>query len=109
MKPGHVLHRSFTFDLPIAVRGNGPYIYDSTGRKYLDASGGAAVSCLGHNHPKITEAIINQARQLEFAHTSFFTNEPMERLADFLVTRAPKDIARAGIVCDGSEAVEAAI
>src|SRR2546425_8601045 len=103
MKTSHVLHRSFVSGMPVAVRGDGPYIYDSTGRKYLDASGGAAVSCLGHSHPRVTEAIIDQARRLAFAHTSFFTSEPMELLADFLVTRAPKGIARAGIVCDGSE------
>jgi adenosylmethionine-8-amino-7-oxononanoate aminotransferase len=105
----HVLHRSLDSDIPVAVGGNGPYIFDADGRKYLDASGGAAVSCLGHGHPRVTEAIVEQARKLAFAHTSFFTNEPLERLADFLVERAPPGIARAGILCDGSEAVEAAI
>src|SRR6185503_19636887 len=54
-------------------------------------------------------AIADQARQLEFAHTSFFSNEPLERLAEFLVRKAGGGIERAGIVCDGSEAIEAAI
>lgn len=109
MTTSRVLHRSFGSGMPVAVRGDGPYIYDSNGRRYLDASGGAAVSCLGHNHPRVTEAIVEQAKQMAFAHTAFFTNEPMERLADFLVSRAPKGIGRAGMVCGGSEAVEAAI
>jgi hypothetical protein len=93
----------------MAARGSGPYIYDQAGRRYLDASGGAAVSCLGHSHPRVVQAVVEQARTLPFAHTSFFTNEPLERLADFLVTRAPAGIAKAGIVCGGSEAVEAAL
>src|SRR5262249_26224435 len=105
----HVLHRNLTADLPVATGGIGPYIFDAQGRKYLDASGGAAVSCLGHGHPRVTQAIVEQARKLAFAHTSFFSNEPMERLAEFLVKRAPPGIAKAGIVCDGSEAVEAAL
>jgi adenosylmethionine-8-amino-7-oxononanoate aminotransferase len=105
----HVLHRSFQWDFPVAAGGDGPYIFDSNGRRYLDASGGAAVSCIGHAHPHVIRAIAEQAQKLEFAHTSFFTNEPMERLAELLVRKAGGAIDRAGIVCDGSEAVEAAI
>jgi adenosylmethionine-8-amino-7-oxononanoate aminotransferase len=105
----HVLHRNLTADPPIATGGNGPYIFDAQGRKYFDASGGAAVSCLGHGHPRVTRAIVEQAQKLAFAHTSFFSNEPLESLAEFLVARAPQGIRKAGIVCDGSEAVEAAL
>ena len=105
----HVLHRSFQWDFPVAAGGDGPYISDSNGRRYLDASGGAAVSCIGHAHPHVVRAIAEQAQKLEFAHTSFFTNEPMERLAELLVRKSGGAIDRAGIVCDGSEAVEAAI
>jgi adenosylmethionine-8-amino-7-oxononanoate aminotransferase len=108
-RSSHVLHRSFSSDLPIATGGNGPYIVDGSGRKYLDASGGAAVSCIGHGHPAVTRAIAEQAEKLAFAHTSFFTNEPMEKLAGLLVRKAGGGIERAGIVCDGSEAIEAAI
>src|SRR5436853_154886 len=81
----------------------------SPGGSIFMVSGGAAVSCLGHGHPRVTNAIIAQARKLAFAHSSFFTNEPAEHLAQFIVERAPAGIERAGIVCDGSEAVEAAI
>src|SRR5215471_11425660 len=106
---GHVLQRNFSADMPVAAGGIGPYIFDAQGRKYLDASGGAAVSCLGHGHPRVTQAIIEQAQKLAFAHTSFFSNAPLERLAEFLVKHAPAGIQKAGIVCDGSEAVEAAL
>lgn len=104
-----VLHRTLSWNPPVAVRGEGPYLYDARGRRYLDASGGAAVSCLGHSHPKVIQAIVEQAQSLAFAHTAFFTTAPADRLAEFLVARAPAGIARAGIVCGGSEANEAAI
>src|SRR5215510_9070843 len=96
-RSSHVLHRSFSSDLPIATGGNGPYIVDASGRKYLDASGGAAVSCVGHGHPAVTRAIVEQAQRLAFAHTSFFTNQPMEELAEFLVRKAGGEFERAGI------------
>lgn len=94
---------------PVAVAGEGCYLFDKSGRRYLDGSGGAAVSCLGHSHPRIVEAIRRQAGKLAYAHTSFFTSDPMEELADFLVARAPADIDKAYFVSGGSEAVEAAV
>lgn len=105
----HLLHRSLRSDLPTATRGAGPYLFDESGRRYLDASGGAAVSCLGHSHPRVIEAVVNQIRALPFAHTAFFTTAPAERLADFLMARAPRGLSRVGFVSDGSEAVETAI
>jgi len=105
----HFLHRKLNSKLPVAVRGEGVYLYDSEGRKYLDASGGAAVSCLGHSHPAVIDAVIRQIRTLPSAHTSFFTTEPSEELADYLVSRAPKGIERFLTVSDGSVAVETAL
>jgi hypothetical protein len=105
----HVLHRNLSTELPEAVGGFGPYLYDASGRRYLDASGGAAVSCLGHGHARVAAAIVEQVRTLSFAHTAFFTNAPMEILADFLAARAPAGISKVGFVCGGSEAVEAAL
>jgi adenosylmethionine-8-amino-7-oxononanoate aminotransferase len=105
----HVLHRSSLLDPPLAVRGEGCWLFDAAGRRYLDACGGAAVSCLGHGHPAVIEAIQRQAARLDYAHTSFFSNEPMEALADFLVARAPGDLSRAFFVSGGSEAVEASL
>ena len=80
-----VLHRSLRGDLPVAVRGSGVHLFDADGRDYIDACGGAAVSCLGHSHPAAIAAIRAQADQLAYAHSAFFTNEPAERLAADLV------------------------
>ncbi|WP_069866206.1 aspartate aminotransferase family protein [Pseudomonas citronellolis] len=105
----HVLHRSLTQSYPTAVRGDGAYLIDSEGRRYLDASGGAAVSCLGHSDAAVIEAVRRQVGTLAYAHTSFFTTEPMEQLADFLVAHAPAGMRSVYFVSGGSEAVEAAL
>jgi len=109
MPSTHVFHRNPRQSYPTAVSGDGPYIIDSAGKRYLDASGGAAVSCLGHSDRSVTDAIKTQLEKLPFAHTSFFTNEPMEALADTLVADAPKGIDRVYFLSGGSEAIEAAL
>jgi hypothetical protein len=105
----HVFHRDPRLSYPVAVRGEGAYIVDRTGKRYLDASGGAAVSCLGHSDPAVIGAVQRQLERLPFAHTSFFTNEPMEALADELVRRAPAAFDKVYFVSGGSEAMEAAL
>ena len=105
----HVLHRNLNQEYPTAVKGDGPYIVDREGRRYLDASGGAAVSCLGHSDEAVAQAIKDQVSQLAYAHTSFFTSDPMEQLADFLIERAPAGLDAVYFVSGGSEAVEAAL
>jgi adenosylmethionine-8-amino-7-oxononanoate aminotransferase len=105
----HVFHRDPRLKYPVAVRGEGAYLYDRDGKRYLDASGGAAVSCLGHSDPAVVGAIQRQLEKLPFAHTSFFTNEPMEALADALIARAPKSFDKVYFVSGGSEAMEAAL
>jgi hypothetical protein len=95
--------------LPVAVAGDGIEIVDSNGRRYIDASGGAAVSCLGHSHPRVIEAVTRQARSLAYAHTSFFTSEPAEALAQTLVESAPRGLGHVYFVSGGSEGVEAAL
>ncbi|NNL71892.1 MAG: aspartate aminotransferase family protein [Silicimonas sp.] len=95
--------------LPVAVRGDGCYVIDEDGKRYFDASGGAAVSCLGHSNARVTQAIKDQIDQLAYAHTSFFTSEPAEELAQLLIDHAPGDLARVYFVSGGSEATEAAI
>ncbi len=82
---------------------------DSRGRRYLDASSGAAVSCLGHNHPAVISAIKRQLDTVAYAHTAFFTTEPAERLADVLIEQAPAGLERVYFVSGGSEAVEACL
>ena len=105
----HVFHRDPRLKYPVAVRGEGAYLVDREGKRYLDASGGAAVSCLGHSDPAVIQAIQRQLERLPFAHTSFFTNEPMEALADALIERAPKSFDKVYFVSGGSEAIEAAL
>jgi len=105
----HVFHRNPRSAYPVAVRGEGAYLIDRQGRRYLDASGGAAVSCLGHSDQAVVRAIHEQLARLPFAHTSFFSNEPMEALADALVARAPAPLEKVYFVSGGSEAVEAAL
>lgn len=94
---------------PVAVRGEGCYLYDSTGKQYLDASGGAAVSCLGHGDQTVIDAIKAQLDKLAYAHTGFLTSEPAEALADLLIDHAPGDLDRVYLVSGGSEAMEAAL
>ena len=105
----HVFHRHTKADLPVAVRGEGLYVIDSTGKRYLDASGGAAVSCLGHGHPRVTEAIKRQLDELAYAHSSFFTTEVAETLADTIIAGAPSGIERVYFNSGGSEGIEAAL
>jgi hypothetical protein len=104
-----VFHRNPRHQYPIGVAGDGPYLIDSAGKRYIDGSGGAAVSCLGHSDAAIVEAITAQVRRLPYAHTSFFSNEPMEALATDLVAHAPPGLTKAYFVSDGSEAIEAAL
>ncbi len=104
-----VFHRYPKVSLPVAVGGDGPYIVDNTGKRYLDASSGAAVSSLGHGHPRVTQAIKDQLDRLAFAHTSFFTSPVAEELADMLAAAAPGDLERTYFLTGGSEAVEASL
>ncbi|WP_313371589.1 aspartate aminotransferase family protein [Achromobacter animicus] len=109
MSQTRILHRSLRHTPPVAVRGQGVWIHDSAGRAYLDGSGGAAVSCLGHNHPDVQAALHAQIDALAYAHTSFFTTEVAEKLAARLVADAPAGTSHAYFVSGGSEAVEAAL
>ncbi|PTQ70685.1 aspartate aminotransferase family protein [Celeribacter persicus] len=105
----HVFYRNSRTTPPKAIRGEGAYIYDSTGKRYLDGSGGAAVSCLGHSDPDVIAAVQAQVETLEFAHTGFFTSEPAEALAERLIAHAPEGLDKVYFVSGGSEAVETAL
>ena len=105
----HVFQRQIHADLPRAKKGDGIYIIDADGKRYLDASGGAAVSCLGHSDPDVIQAIKDQAETLAFAHTAFFTSEAAEELANLLIGKAPDGIEVVYFVSGGSEAMEAAL
>ena len=69
----HILHRSLRQTLPLAATGHGVRIVDTAGKEYIDASGGAAVSCLGHGHPDVLRAMHEQIDSIAYAHTSFFS------------------------------------
>lgn len=105
----HVFQRMIHDRLPRAVKGDGVYLIDSKGKRYLDGSGGAAVSCLGHSDPDIIKAIKDQSESLAFAHTGFFTSQAAEDLADHLFAKAPDGIEMVYFMSGGSEAIEAAL
>jgi adenosylmethionine-8-amino-7-oxononanoate aminotransferase len=105
----HVFHRDLRREFPTAVRGEGVWLIDADGRRYLDACGGAAVSCLGHDHPRVLAAMRAQLDRLCYAHTSFFTSEAAEALADRLIADAPPGFSHVYFVSGGSEGVEAAL
>ena len=104
----HVLHRSLIDTPRVAARGDGCYVIDKEGRRYLDGCGGAAVSCLGHSHPFVIDTIQQQCDLLPYAHTAFFTSDALEALADKLVQCAP-GMGKVMLLAGGSEAMEAAM
>src|SRR3954452_8816720 len=108
-RTSRVLHRSLRGTPPKAIGGEGVYLFAEDGRRIIDASGGAAVSCLRHQHPRVIAAMKKQAAKLAYAHTGFFSSEPAEALAEHLVGHEPGGLAYAYFVSGGSEAVEASI
>ena len=105
----HIFPRHTKSALPVVAGGDGPWLIDTDGKRYFDASGGAAVSCLGHSCKPVLEAVKSQLDRIAYAHTSFFTSEPAEELASKLIAKAPPGIERVYFVSGGSEAVEAAL
>lgn len=107
----HILQRILDRELPTVVGGEGNILIDSDGRHYLDACGGAAVSCLGHDNARVRAAICHQVNTIAFGHSGFFTNQPAEDLADCLISGAPEGTGdgRVMFVGSGSEAMEAAL
>ena len=105
----HVLHRVLGKTYPVAASGTGALLRDSDGREHIDASGGAAVSCIGHGHPDVLAAMHAQIDKLAYAHTSFFTSDAAEELADHLIARAPAGMGSVYFCSSGSEAIEACL
>jgi adenosylmethionine-8-amino-7-oxononanoate aminotransferase len=104
-----ILHRQTGHSYPVAASADGVIIRDTAGKEYIDASSGAAVSCLGHSHPEVLAAMRAQLDRLSYAHTGFFTSQVAEDLADDLIAHAPQGIGHVFYVSGGSEAVEAAL
>ena len=105
----HLVHRNLRVVAPAAVSGQGIWLTGADGRRVMDGSGGAAVACLGHGHPHVLAAMHRQLDRLTYAHTSLFTNEAAEALADMLVGHSPGGLTHAYFVSSGSEGMEAAI
>jgi len=105
----NILHRKIDATLPVAVKGDGLYVIDSTGKRYLDASGGPSVACLGHSDPDVQRAVQEQVAGIAYVSNQFFTTEAAERLADILIESAPKGMTRVTYCQGGSEAVETAL
>jgi adenosylmethionine-8-amino-7-oxononanoate aminotransferase len=106
-----VLRRSFRKSYPVAVRGEGVYVWNGDGNRYLDFSGSAAVNFIGHGVREISDAMAEQARQLEFVHTSQFTTAVAEEFAQELLDFAGEAFAGGAVyfTCGGSESVETAL
>lgn len=109
MNDTSVFHRSPAKTYPKAVRGEGVYIYDSDGKRYLDGSAGALVVNIGHGVRRIADVMAEQCRTLAFAHGSQFTTEPLERLAALVADMAPGDLDHVYFTSGGSEATETAL
>ena len=93
--------------LPKVSHGAGIYVYDSAGKRYLDASGGPAVYCLGHGHPEVTAAIVRQLERIAHGYRYTFTSDPLEQLRELIVRASGLDAMV--FVSGGSEAVESAL
>lgn len=105
----HVFPRHSNNLPPVGRAGDGVYLIDADGKRYIDGSGGAAVSCLGHSDRDVIDAVKTQLDSMAFAHSSFLTSKPAEDLADLLIEHAPAGLDRVYFVSGGSEAVEAAL
>ena len=106
---GHVFYRKLNKRLPLIVRGEGCWLVDETGKRYLDACGGAFVANLGHGLSDIGDAMAAQARQVAYVNGTTFTHQPVEDLAAELAALSPGDLNRVYPLSSGSEAVEAAL
>lgn len=109
-KRSALFSRSFNKSFPVAGRGEGVWLWDKSEQKYLDFSGSAAVNFIGHGVRHVADAMAEQARRIEFAHTSQFVTEIAEQFAQEVLNFAGVGF-RGGAVyftCGGSEGVETA-
>jgi len=106
---GHVLLRKLKGEIPFIDRGEGIYLYDKSGKKYIDASGGAFVTSIGHGQKEVIEKITAQMSKVSYVNGRHFATEVSESLASKLAAKAPKGLDRVYFLSSGSEAIEAAI
>lgn len=108
LKPTAILLRT-PWKLPVAVSAEGSYITLESGQKLFDAVGGAAVACIGNGHPKVVQAIKDQADKVSYVYNMQLTNQPAEELARQLINSSKGAFELVGFVSGGSEAMEAVI
>ncbi|MEW5988896.1 MAG: aminotransferase class III-fold pyridoxal phosphate-dependent enzyme [Chloroflexota bacterium] len=106
---GHVFYRKMAHGRPKIAYGRGIYLYDETGKRYLDGSGGPLVVNVGHGRPEIVQAMAEQAQAAAYVHAIMFTSEAVERYAAELAEIVPLPAARFFFLSSGSEVVEGAI
>lgn len=106
---GKVFQRNFKATMSLVARGEGIYLYDEEGKRYLDGCSGALISNIGHCVPEVIEAITEQLKKIEFAHTSRWRNKAAEEAADEIASIAPEGMDYVWFVSGGSEAVESAV
>ncbi|MGG5823748.1 aspartate aminotransferase family protein [Falsiroseomonas sp. HW251] len=104
-----LLQRNLRSDPPLALSGEGIFIHDSNGKTIIDGSGGAAVACLGHGHPRVLAAMQAQMDRLSYAHTALYSCESAEQLADLVLDGEPGGLTHLYLCSSGSEGAEAAI
>lgn len=92
-----------------AAAGDGVYIIDRTGKRYIDGSSGSGPSCLGHSNAAVRAAMHAQIDNIAYAHTAFFTSAPMEELAQDLCAEAPQKLSHVWFTNSGAEAADAAL
>ena len=97
-----VLHRDTRFVPKKAIGGKGSYIFLEDGTKFLDSTGGAAVSCLGHGHEEVSQAVIDQINKISYCHTAFFGTEASEELATFLTESTGGKLSKLLVVNSGT-------
>ena len=106
---GNVFYRTMNHPRPMIARGEGIYLYDDSGKRYIDGSGGPLVVNVGHGRTEIVDAMMKQAQSVAYVHAIMFTSEPLERYAAELAKVVPLPEARFYFLSSGSEVVEGAV
>lgn len=111
MKPidSHILHVNMSNSMPYIDYGSGIYLYDTTGKRYIDACSGPVACNIGHGHNDIAEAIASQAARVAYVYRSQFANEPIETFASLIADMAPGNLNRVVFATSGSDAMELAL
>jgi len=106
---GHVFYRKLTRAYPLVTHGEGIYLFDEEGRRYIDGSGGALVANIGHGHPEIFQKMMEEMGRVGYVHGTQFTTRSIEEYAGALGGILPEGLEKIYFLSGGSESIEAAI